>query len=228
MKRPLLVLALALALALPASAEARVIELGGSLDGARVSCPDSCQAIGRVTGYQGRSGAARSPFVVPADGKIVAFTIALGKPDARQVAFFNNLYGGTPQVRLAILRKGKRRRTRRDHRLLAQSPLFRVNRYFGSTPSFALDRPLRVRRGHIVALTVPTWTPAFSVGLDRTNWWRSSRRKRTCSNVSQRAAQQALGRVVVYGCTYFTARLLYAATYVPDPKPTDRSASRAR
>jgi hypothetical protein len=97
---------------------------------------------------------------------------------------------------------------------------WRVDRYLGSSPTFALGRPLVVRRGYIVALTVPTWAPAFAVGLPRSDWWRSSRRKNDCKNVSQMAAQQTLRSVKVYGCTYFTARVLYSATFVPDPQPT--------
>jgi hypothetical protein len=70
-------------------------------------------------------------------------------------------------------------------------------------------------------LTVPTWTPSLALGLGRGNWWRSSRRKGSCSNVSQRAQQQSVGGIRNYGCTYFTARLTYSVTYVPDPRRTD-------
>jgi hypothetical protein len=219
-KRALLSACAIAVLALPAGAQARVIELGSGAPAATASCPTNCQAIGRVTGYQGRAGAGVNPFVVPRSGKIVAFTVTLGRPDARQQQFFNDLYGGPPQVRLSILRRGRTRSTRLNHRLLAQSRAYRVDHYFGSSPTFALGRPLVVRRGHIVALTVPTWAPSFAVGLNRSNWWRSSRRKNACRNVSQRAAQQRLGSLRAYGCTYFTARVLYTATYIPDPGPT--------
>jgi hypothetical protein len=219
-KRTLASACLIALLALPAGAQANVIELGAGAPPAKVSCPNSCQAIGQVTGYQGRAGAGSNPFVVPTAGKIVAFTVTLGRPDARQQRFFNNLYGGPPKVRLSILRRGKRRSTRLNHRLMDQSRAFRVDRYLGSSPTFALGRPLVVRRGYIVALTAPTWAPAFAVGLPRSNWWRSSRRKTNCQNVSQRAAQETLRSVKVYGCTYFRARLLYSATFIPDPQPT--------
>jgi len=210
------------ALALAPSAQARVIELGADSDpaSATASCPESCQAIGRVSGYMGRSGKGANPFQVPRDGKIVAFTVSLGKPDANQVKFFTDLYGGPPQVRLAVLRKGKTRKTRLTHRLVAQTGLFRVDRYFGSSPSFALDKPLKVSKGSIIGLTVPTWAPAFAVNMPRNNWWRSSRAKGKCDDVSQAAAQRTPGALRVYGCTYFRARLLYTVTYVPDPRPT--------
>jgi hypothetical protein len=216
---PLVVLAL---LALAPGAQARVVELGAdAVPSTGASCPQDCQGIGRVSGYMGRAGGRSDPYLIRRDGKIVAFTITLGKPDAQQTEFFNNLYGGPPQARLSILRKGKTRKTRLTHRLLRQSDLFRVDHYFGSSPTFALDEPLEVDKGNIVALTVPTWAPAFGVNMPRTNWWRSSRKRGDCDNVSQRAAQQFVGGLRNYGCTYFRARLLYTATYIPDPRTTD-------
>lgn len=226
MKRVLITGTVLAALALPQAASAKVVELGSKIPRATVSCPANCQAIGRVTGYQGRGGAVRNPFVIPRAGKIVAFTIRLGQPDATQERFFEDLYGGPPQVRLSILRKGDKRRTRNDHRLLAQSPAFRVDSYFGTAPTFVLNKPLRVRAKNIVAITVPTWVPAFAVGLQRDHWWRSSRRKGRCENVRQTAHQTRLMSVKVFGCTYFTARLYYTATYVPDNRATRRVATR--
>jgi hypothetical protein len=215
----LLVGLLALALVLPGTASARVIELGKIDNAKRPSCPASCQAIGHVTGYQGRSGALRNPFVIKRAGYIVAFTVRLGSPDSRQRAFFNDLYGGPPRVRLAILRRGRTLATRRIHRLVRHSPSFRVGPYFGSTPTFVLQNPLRVRRTHRVALTVPTWAPVLSHGLPSTFWWRASRRRGTCDNVSQVAHHRRRNRRL-YQCDYFTARLTYSATYVPDPRRT--------
>jgi hypothetical protein len=209
-----------LALASPASA--RVVELGGSAPAAKSTCPtDPCEVIGRVTGYQGRSDTVRNPFQVSSDGVIVAFTVQLAKLEQNQVEFFTNLYGSPPQVRLAILRKGKRRRTRRDHRLLRESRAFQVQRFFGSSPTFVLTPPVPVRKGEIVALTVPTWVPAFARGLSAQNWWRSSRARGKCNDVSQRAQFGREGTVRRFGCDYHTARLLYTATFVPNNTPTD-------
>lgn len=223
-KRVLLTCTAFAALALPQAASAKVVELGSKVPRAQVSCPANCQAVGRVTGYQGRGGTVRDPFVIPRAGKIVAFTIRLGQPDATQERFFQDLYGGPPQVRLSILRKGEKRKTRNDHRLIAQSPAFRLDAYFGTAPTFVLDKPLRVSRKNIVAITVPTWAPAFAVGLQRDHWWRSSRVKGRCDNVRQTAQQTKLMSVKAFGCTYFTARLYYTATYVPDNRATRKVA----
>jgi hypothetical protein len=222
MKRQLLIGLLSAALLLPAGASAKVVELGSKIPSAQVSCPTNCQALGRVTGYQGRGGAVSKPFVIPRAGKIVAFTVRLGSPDDNQRRFFQDLYGGPPQIRLSILRRSEKRGKKMQHRLVAQSPAFRLDEFFGTAPTFVLDKPLSVARKNIVAITVPTWAPAFAVGLNRDHWWRSSRAPRRCDNVSQMAQQVRLMSVEVFGCTYFTARLYYTATYVPDNRPAPK------
>ena len=222
MKRLLITGTVLTALALPQAASAKLVELGGKIPRAAVSCPTNCQAVGRVTGYQGRGGSSRTPFVIPRAGKIIAFTIRLGNPDATQERFFEDLYGGPPQARLSILRRGEKRGTRNNHRLIGQSPAFRLDPYFGTAPTFTLDKPLAVKAKNIVAITVPTWAPAFAVGLARDHWWRSSRVAKRCENVRQSAHQTRLNSVKVFGCTYFTARLYYTATYVPDNRATRR------
>jgi hypothetical protein len=206
-------------LALAGSAFARVVELGDTAEPAKSNCPNNpCEVVGRVTGYQGRSGATKDPFRVPHTGKIVAFTVKLAKLEQNQITFFTDLYGSPPQVRLTILRPGKKKK-RLDHRVIAQSPVFRVDQYFGASPSFALDKPIVVKPGYIAALTVPTWAPAFARDLPKSNWWRSSRKKGSCDKVGQHSELETVGTVKTFGCTYHTARLLYSATYVQDPTP---------
>jgi hypothetical protein len=205
------------------SASARILELGTTSEPAKSNCPNNpCEVVGRVTGYQGRSGSVKNPFRVPHTGKIVAFTVRLAKLQDNQIKFFTDLYGTPPQVRLSILKPGRTKKTRLDHRLIAQSPTFRVDQYFGASPSFALDKPLAVKPGNVVALTVPTWAPAFARDLSKSNWWRSSRRKGKCDNVSQHTEIQSVGNVATFGCTYHTARLLYSATYVQTPTPVKK------
>ena len=221
MKRLLATAILSTALLAPQAADAKLVELGGKIPQSKVSCPDACQAVGRVTGYQGRGGTVATPFVIPRQGKIISFTLRLGNPDANQQQFFNDLYGSPPKVRLSILERQKKgKRQTLEHKLLRQSPEFRVDSYFGSAPTFILDDPLKVNAKNIVALSVPTWAPAFSVGLGRDQWWRSSRTKGKCDNVSQMAQLINANAMKVFGCTYFTARLYYTATYVPDNQPT--------
>jgi hypothetical protein len=235
MKRLLTTAACLTVLAAPAVAQAKVRELGAEPPGAKVGCPDNCQAITRTTGYQTSSGSIKNPYYVRRDGHIVAWTITLGEPSAEQISYFQDSAAGSlglgpPSARISIVRKGTTKKNRLMHRLIAASPVERLDRYYGSSPSFVLEEPLRVARGNIVALTVPTWAPAFAVGLGRDFAWFSSRHKTPrpddsgsrCGDVSQDAAQEAIGGIRRYECRYRTARLLYSATFVPDPRPTTR------
>ena len=162
-----------------------------------------------MTGYQVQIGTAKNPYVIHRAGKIVAFTIRLGKPDAQQTQFFTNLFGGTPQARLTLLKKPKTdKKMTNDLRILGQSELFDLTNYLGSTPTFALAKPLAVEAGSTLALTVPTWVPAFAINLGPDQAWRSSRPKNDCNGTSQVAAQ-TVGNARSYDCFYRTARLLF-------------------
>jgi len=226
LKRSLLLLT-ALALALAAPASARVVELGAVGDAVNPSCPgDPCEAAVRVTALQGRAaGGPKNPYYIRRDGYIVAFTVHLADPTDEQVAFFNDNFGSPAQVGLAVLRRGDTRKTRLNYRLVNQSELYEVDDYFGSRPTFVLERPMRVKKTNWIAVTVPTWAPIFSNNLSRSNWWRSSRAKNSCDppRSLRQFAMQDLRDVNQFGCTYHGARLLYTATYVPDPRPTNGS-----
>jgi hypothetical protein len=220
-------LAAILALALPAGASARIVELGAGPQSAAPSCPgstdDPCEAIVRSTGLQGRSpGGRKNPFYIRRDGYIVAFTLTLSKPTDEQVAFFNDKFGSPAEVRLAVLRRGDTRKTRLNYRLVGQSDLYRVDRYLGSAPTFVLREPLRVKKTNWIAITVPTWAPMLAHNLTGADWWRASRAKNACKEPRSfnQFSLQTLHDVATFGCTYHTARLLYTATYVPDPRPT--------
>jgi hypothetical protein len=228
MKRTLVLLfVLAGMLALAGPASARYVELGAVADAANPSCPgDPCEAAVRVTALQGRAaGGPKNPYYIRRDGYITAFTVHLADPSAEQIAFFDSNFGSPAQVGLAVLRRGDTRRTRLNYRLVNQSELIEVDRYFGSSPTFVLERPMRVRKTNWVAVTVPTWAPMFANNLSRSNWWRSSRAKNSCDppRSLRQFAMTELREINVFGCTYSGARLLYTATYVPDPRPTTES-----
>ena len=225
MKRSLLLISVVAALlALPPSASARIVELGSGADSVNPSCPgDPCEAAVRVTALQGKTaGGRKNPYYIRRNGYIVAFTVTLSQPAAEQIGFFNDNFGSPAQARLSVLRRGDTRKTRLNYRLISQSELFRVDRYFGSSPTFVLERPLRVKKTNWIAITVPTWAPIFANNLGRSDWWRSSRAKNSCDppRSLRQFALDDLRDVNVFGCTYSGARLLYSATYVPDPKPT--------
>ena len=230
MRKSLLVALVTIVAAVAAapSASARVAELGTTMAEHTASCPDNCQAIGQVSGFQVQQGTPRrNPYRLRSHGKVVAFTIKLGKPNASQIQFFNRLFGGPPQVMLTILRpygtRSGEKRTANKYVLVGASPLYDLQSYFGSEPTFALPRPLTIRPGYVVGISVPTWAPAFAVNLADNYVWRSSRDPKKCDDVRQDAAQDIRGSARTYGCVYKTARLLYTVTYIPDPKPTTPS-----
>jgi hypothetical protein len=217
---PLAALFLLSAFATPVSASYREVGDFDDFPFPQAGCPDNCQAIGGVTGYQVQIGQHKNPYVIKRDGRITAFTIKLGKPNAEQTQFFTNLFGGAPSARIALLKTGKRKRRAQ---LVSHSKVYDLSPYLGSTPTFALDKPLEVEKGYTLAITVPTWAPAFAVNLASDQAWRSSRSETDCNGTSNAAARTP-GNVREYRCFYRTARLLYTATFVPDPKPTSTPA----
>src|SRR4051795_11908733 len=169
---PIAALAAAAALALPATAAAEIVEIGVAQPPSPPSCPARpCLAVSRTTGYQAKVGPTRGLMTVPKAGRIVAWTIALGNPGAQQTAFFNQRLGGAAEAQLTILNPRRKLRSR----VVAQGEPQKLQPFFGSTPTFALQTSLRVHKGWVVALTVTTWAPALAVGLAADTSWRAGR-----------------------------------------------------
>jgi hypothetical protein len=193
------------------SAPRRVVVLGETARTLRPDCPAraarNCQAVGRVTGFQSLAGGTQPrPFAAPFDGKVVSWSISLSRPSAKdtettdnEIGFFNELFSKPSIARIGILKRVPRTKPP-EYRLVRQSPRQVLNPYFGSTPEFALEHPLSVAEGQIVALTIPTWAPAFlhsgaceplpgtttardpdrCTTFSERNTWRGSRRKGRC------------------------------------------------
>jgi len=201
------------ALAVAAPASARIIEVGATPQEAVPTCPSSpCLAVSRTTGYQTKAVDDREAFVIPRAGKLVAWSVTLGNPDRRQIAFFDDNYGAS-SARLSVLRRG----TRLYGRVRTQSPLESLEPYFGQTVQFPLDTALDVEKGYIIALTVPTWAPALTQLLDDGSSWRASRPKGGCEDTDRQTAQSRVGQLTQYRCRY-NARLTYSATLITDPR----------
>jgi hypothetical protein len=213
---PFAALAVALVLIAAAPASAKIVEVGDIGTAPVSSCPASpCEVISRTTAYQTRIGTLSEMFTVPADGRIVAWTITLGKPGKRQLRFFEENLGGPAQAGISILRPAKQL----VRRVTAVSPLEELTPYFGQTVQFPLETSLPVRKGSIVALSVPTWAPALGLGLARDHIWRASRDEDACDDTQTQSAQIQLAETTRYRCMYRTARLSYTATLITTPKP---------
>ena len=213
-----------------AGAAPRITVLGAAAS-ATPSCPATCQAVGKTTGFQTMIAGQRNPFVVSFRGRIVAWSIKTGAPSTKpnpnnnnqsDLEFFNKTFGGAPKARISVL-KPIMKQIRAGHpiyKLKSQSPVEDLSDFLGQTTTFALDVPLRVKPNNIVALTVPTWAPAFAINQAANTKWQASRKKGKCNETADILAgtpQEALGSERAYACTYSTARLLYSATVVADP-----------
>lgn len=212
------------ALAAAPSAQATITWLGPSGDAAATlpSCPTDCIAVTRTTGYQAKVAGTRELFVVPRKGRIVAWQITLGNPGERQREFFADNFGGAARAAISVLQPVGERKRDVQRRTVASSPYVRLGPYFGSTVEFPLLKALRVKKGQIVALSVPSWAPALSVGQPSETSWRASRSENcTDQATTQLQTVQQVGDEAMYKCHYRTARLTYRALLISTvPRPT--------
>jgi hypothetical protein len=217
------------------SAPLRVIVLGQTAETPPASCPGKivnnveitpCRVEGHVTGFQAIADGIPKPYEAPFEGKIVAWSITLSNPSRAETAtttdevgFFNDFLGDPSMARIGVLRPVEGSDPPK-YTLVRQSPLKILDPYFGTTPVFALDHPLTVLKGQVIALTIPTWAPMFAFGVSADNTWRGSRLPEHCmakDDIQGGHPQQGVGKIKTYGCYYSEARLLYTATLVKKP-----------
>jgi hypothetical protein len=217
------------------SAPLPVVVLGQTSETPSASCPGKivnnveitpCRVEGHVTGFQTVAGGEPKPYEAPFEGKVVAWSITLAKPSTvdsktttNEVGFFDEFLGRPAEARIGILRPVEGSKPPR-YTLVRQSPIEVLNPYFGGSPIFALEHPLTVLKGQIVALTIPTWAPMFAFNVESDNTWSASRLPEHCSSkedIQGGHPQQGVGKIKTYGCHYTNARLLYTATLVKKP-----------
>jgi hypothetical protein len=204
----------------------------------RPNCPRQCRVEGQVTGFQQVADGKHHVMVAPENGRLIAWSVDLSKPSKKQRKFFSDLFqtktaGGSEYAKIAVLRKvgGKK------YKLLRQSPKVDLKSSMGDVQYVTLGHPLRISKGDILALTVPTWISNFvwkvpsSDGFNKlpkaANHWRGSRSKDNCAPnspgtphqvkefVRKSKPQNKVGSIRRYGCNYTGARLLYWGYYVP-------------
>lgn len=216
---------LAVAVAIPAASDAvRAKKLGHTKHTPRPACPvetsqHRCEAIGSVTGFQVKADGRKGLFRAPHDAKLVAWAVQLSKPTKNQRDFFGNLwhnnrFGKHPSARVSVI-KGT---GHHHYKLLKHSPPIDLAQSLGNIQYVTLKRPLGMKKGQILALTVPTWSSSFANSLKSRNQWRASRGPKSCPgtvpNAKHSKPQQKVGSIRNYACRYSGARLLYWGFYV--------------
>ncbi len=212
-------LGVAAALAIPTAGSATIAEIGtvgAAKTPAVPSCPTSpCLAVSRTTGFQVKVGSTRNPMNITKEGSIVAWTVTLAKPSSAQVKYFNANEGGPSEAAIAVLQPQKSPNL--SYKLIAQGPPVKLEKYFGQTAQFPLPTSIPVKKGELVALTVPTWAPALALNFGNDTSWRASRSKSQCTSTSTQTTHTQIGTSVQYYCLYQTARLTYSATLISTP-----------
>ena len=208
-------------LVLPAGSQATLTEVGvipPTTNPETVpSCPGSpCLAVSRTTGFQVKVGTVHNPQAAPRAGTVVAWSIMLGKPNATQIKFFNANEGGPSTAGIAILRPQKTPNL--TYKLIAQSPLVKLEPYFGKTAQFPLETTLAGQKGRCDRADRAFLGAGAGAGLRATTTsWRASRPKSQCTSTSTQTTQTADRRRQCSTTACTTARLTYSATLISTP-----------
>jgi hypothetical protein len=200
------------------------------------SCPSSpCEAIGHLTGYQTQIQASPTPKTNPfgmtqATGKLVAWRLYLGNPNATQTNFFENFFGAGPKAAVGVLEKVPSYSNRFTLSRRFPGVDLEQNNFFGHRITVAPGQPLRINQDDKASMIVGTWAPAFATGISSTNTWRATREagfpdpdvpiptaSPACSpgadgiNFKNGEAHATEDTTARYKCNYNTARLMYTA-----------------
>ncbi|HEX2703812.1 MAG TPA: hypothetical protein VHM72_10320 [Solirubrobacteraceae bacterium] len=201
--------AAALALAVPAVTLAAEVAIANSGVVSAPSCPSSpCSVISRTTAIQIKDGGDVDPFKIRRGGSIRSWWVTLAIPSTDEIHYFDTHEGGTARAALAVLRNVGGL----DYKLVALSSIVHLQPDFGKTAQLRLTNPIRVVKGDVVALAVPTWLPALSLAYPATTSWRASRSAAQCSDVAIQTMQSLVGSSAGYDCLYPNALITYGAS----------------
>jgi hypothetical protein len=218
-------------LAFATAAFAQIIELGTTTTPlAKPVCPATggCPIIlTETTALQILSDGVTYPTTATHTGRIVAFTVTPasvsltninGTPKTKTKAAqpgLNATYGGASEAAITVLQPS----TKHFYKVVAESPMFQLQPYFGHVVQFVLQQSLPIAKGQFVALTVPTWAPLLTVGLTKSQFlWRPSRAS-SCLSYTVQSAQLTVGSNAQYLCFFTGTRVDYTATEITSPVP---------
>lgn len=188
-------------------------------------CPERCQSIVIVSGFQAKAGGIANAYKVPFIGKITRWRLKLGKPSVSDTRFFKSNFGAQPQAAIGVLAK-KNQGGKIVYKLRRRSQVQNLTNFMGRTATFNVPG-IKVNKGDYVALIVPTWAPALSVpaaceiikvnGNERmrnaavcdqfntNNSWVASRQKSVCNrtpNMRNSMAQIKVDSLSPYDCRF--------------------------
>jgi hypothetical protein len=141
-------------------------ELGAHITIADNNRPSSCTGASECvvsnkdTEYPEAVGDKREPMRVPTNGTIISWSIQLGQVSGERIHSYSAGEGGEPKARISILRSVSGGDAS-SYQLVAQSPLENLRAHLGRRAVFYLSAAIAVNAGDIVALTTPTWVPAY-------------------------------------------------------------------
>jgi hypothetical protein len=222
-----------------APASARIVELGATATPlAKPACPPNTPpakcfiVLARTTAVQSTSDGVVNPTTVRRAGWIIGFTVGLAQLSTNnktEKSFLHQLdtaFGGTPQVAITVLKPGPKHK----FTVVAETPLFHVLPYLGQLlqmplslpPAFTQFKPLVVKPGEVIGLTVPTWAPVLSYNLTPSKFvYRQSRTTNCKVGGAGATAQLTVGDNAHYLCSYAGTRVEFSATEItnqPYPK----------
>jgi hypothetical protein len=213
----------------PVAASAAIVELGAtSTPLVAPTCPagvsqTNCTIIlTRVTALETLRDGVAYPTTVKQAGRIVAFTVGLSRLSSNRTTAHNDIhaldlaYGGTTRVAITVLRVSGNKRLR-HWKVVAESPVFRVQPYLGQVVQFPLTSSLSVLPGDVVALTTPTWAPVLSIQQSSKRFAYRQSRNSGCNAPPSSNVAKGVGQTATYGCNYAGTRVEYTATEVTNP-----------
>jgi hypothetical protein len=220
----------------PSAASARLVQLGQtSTPITAPTCPKGVKPsqcfiiLTRTTAVQSTSDGVAYPTTVKSDGWIVSFTVGLSKlssnagTERRYMHLLDQAYNGTPQIAITVLKPGPKNR----YTVAAQSATFHVLPFLGQVlesplslpPNFTAFTALPVKKGEVVALTVPTWAPVLSYNLNSSKFAYRQSRMANCKHAAGgQTAQLSVGASTRYLCSYTGTRVQYSVTEVTNTR----------
>jgi hypothetical protein len=208
---------------IPAGASAaKITEVGTVSDGKPPRCPEACSVVTRTTAMPTSMAGDRNTWVVPANGRIVAWSITLGSPSADDRKALEKQLGRAT-AGLVVVRRGKSV----AGSVVAATSVKKLDPYFGGETTFALPTSIPVKKGDVLGLTVPSWAPTLVQGYGTDTSWRASRPAGRCGGTTEERKKDyyvdttlGVGKTGTFNCLYRAERMAYTATLVPDPVKT--------